>query len=141
MPMTGKELKRLRTHMQFTQKQLAEKLGVTENTVARWERGEVPINEPAARLLRGGQMSETMAELYEREFPTPVGKKLAALTRKSEEVARRIDELNEKIQSEPLDSKRFRGLVRKFLSAANEHMRAVNQIEHELDRLGAAALR
>ena len=107
----------------------------------RWERGEVPINEPAARLLRGGQMSETMAELYEREFPTPVGKKLAALTRKSEEVARRIDELNEKIQSEPLDSKRFRGLVRKFLSAANEHMRAVNQIEHELDRLGAAALR
>ena len=141
MPMTGKELKRLRTQMQFTQKQLAEKLGVTENTVARWERGEVPINEPAARLLRGGQMSETMAELYEREFPTPVGKKLAALTRKSEEVARRIDELNEKIQSEPLDSKRFRGLVRKFLSAANEHMRAVNQIEHELDQLGAAALR
>ena len=141
MPMTGKELKRLRTQMQFTQKQLAEKLGVTENTVARWERGEVPINEPAARLLRGGQMSETMAELYEREFPTPVRKKLAALTRKSEEVARRIDELNEKIQSEPLDSKRFRGLVRKFLSAANEHMRAVNQIEHELDRLGAAALR
>jgi len=141
MPMTGKELKRLRTQMQFTQKQLAEKLGVTENTVARWERGEVPINEPAARLLRGGQMSETMAELYEREFPTPVGKKLAALTRKSEEVARRIDELNEKIQSEPLDSKRFRGLVRKFLSAANEHMRALNQIEHELDRLGAAALR
>ncbi|PYV95031.1 MAG: hypothetical protein DMG86_22105 [Acidobacteria bacterium] len=139
--MTGKELKRLRTQMQFTQKQLAEKLGVTENTVAQWERGEVPINEPAARLLRGGQMSETMAELYEREFPTPVGKKLAALTRKSEEVARRIDELNEKIQSEPLDSKRFRGLVRKFLSAANEHMRAVNQIEHELDRLGAAALR
>jgi len=141
MPMTGKELKRLRTQMQFTQKQLAEKLGVTENTVARWERGEVPINEPAARLLRRGQMSETMAELYEREFPTPIGKKLAALTRKSEEVARRIDELNEKIQSEPLDSKRFRGLVRKFLSAANEHMRAVNQIEHELDRLGAAALR
>jgi len=141
MPMTGKELKRLRTQMQFTQKQLAEKLGVTENTVARWERGEVPINEPAARLLRGGQMSETMAELYEREFPTPVGKKLAALTRKSEEVARRIDEINEKMQSEPLYSKRFRGLVRKFLSAANEHMRAVNQIEHELDRLGAAALR
>ncbi len=86
-------------------------------------------------------MSETMAELYEREFPTPVRKKLAALTRKSEEVARRIDELNEKIQSEPLDSKRFRGLVRKFLSAANEHMHTVNQIEHELDRLGAAALR
>ena len=141
MPMTGKELKRLRTQMQFTQKQLAEKLGVTENTVAQWERGEVPINEPAVRLLRGSQMSETIAELYEREFPTPVGKKLAALTRKSEEVARRIDELNEKIQSEPLDSKRFRGLVRKFLSAANEHMRAVNQIEHELDRLGAAALR
>ena len=38
--------------MKLTQKQLAEKLGVTENTVARWERDEVKISEVAARLVK-----------------------------------------------------------------------------------------
>jgi DNA-binding transcriptional regulator YiaG len=31
---------------------LAEVVGVTSNTVARWERGEMAISEPAARLLQ-----------------------------------------------------------------------------------------
>ncbi len=31
---------------------LAEAVGVTSNTVARWERGEMTISEPAARLLQ-----------------------------------------------------------------------------------------
>ena len=31
---------------------LAEAVGVTSNTVARWERGEMAISEPAARLLQ-----------------------------------------------------------------------------------------
>ena len=51
MPMKGKELRRLRIKMKLTQKQLGEKLGVTENTVARWERDEMKINEPAVRLV------------------------------------------------------------------------------------------
>jgi len=38
--------------MALTQKQLAAELGVTENTVARWERDEVKMGEPAAKLLR-----------------------------------------------------------------------------------------
>ncbi|MEA2659696.1 MAG: Antitoxin component of bacterial toxin-antitoxin system, MqsA, partial [Candidatus Binatota bacterium] len=46
------ELKRLRTRMGLTQKQLGAELGVTENSVARWERDEVKMNETAARLMR-----------------------------------------------------------------------------------------
>ena len=38
--------------MKLTQNQLAEKLGVTENTVARWERDEMKMSESAARLMK-----------------------------------------------------------------------------------------
>jgi len=130
--MSGKELKRLRTQMKCTQKQLAEKLGVTKNTVARWERGEVPISEPAARLLRGGQMSEIMAEFYEQEFAGPVGKRLAALTRRSEKLLERMDQLTEKIDSEPLDTETLRGLIGELLSAGKQHIQVMKRIEHEL---------
>ena len=50
--MKGQELRRLRQRMGLTQKQLGAELGVTENTVARWERDEMKMNEPAARLMR-----------------------------------------------------------------------------------------
>jgi DNA-binding transcriptional regulator YiaG len=38
--------------MRLTQAELAAELGVTENTVARWERDEMKMSEPAVRLLR-----------------------------------------------------------------------------------------
>lgn len=41
--MTGKELRNRRKELGFTQEQLAEKLKVTANTVARWERDEMKI--------------------------------------------------------------------------------------------------
>jgi transcriptional regulator with XRE-family HTH domain len=50
--MNGKQLRSLRRKLELTQKQLAEKLAVSSNTVARWERDEVPIREPIARLIR-----------------------------------------------------------------------------------------
>jgi putative transcriptional regulator len=50
--MTGQQLKRLRKRLDLTQKQLGVELGVTENTIARWERDEVKMGEPAAKLLR-----------------------------------------------------------------------------------------
>ncbi len=41
--MIGKELKEKRTELDFTQEHLAIELGVTANTVARWERDEMKI--------------------------------------------------------------------------------------------------
>jgi DNA-binding transcriptional regulator YiaG len=52
MPIKGAEIKKLRARMGLTQAQLAADLGVTENTVARWERDEMKMSEPAVRLLR-----------------------------------------------------------------------------------------
>ncbi len=49
--MTGKKLSEIRDRLQWTQAKLGEALGVTGNTVARWERGEMKISEPAARLV------------------------------------------------------------------------------------------
>lgn len=41
--MDGKNLKIKRSELDFTQEQLATELGVTANTVARWERDEMKI--------------------------------------------------------------------------------------------------
>lgn len=49
--MTGKGLKQKRAQLGLTQVQLAARLGVSANAVARWERGERRISEPVARLL------------------------------------------------------------------------------------------
>jgi len=50
--MKGQELRRIRRKLKLTQKQLAESVGVTENTVARWERDEVRITEPSVKLVK-----------------------------------------------------------------------------------------
>jgi len=47
----GKELKFLRKEMEATQGMLATLLGVTEDTLRRWEKGDA-INESADRLIR-----------------------------------------------------------------------------------------
>lgn len=50
--MTGVDIRALRGNLGWTQVALAEAVGVTSNTVARWERGEMAISEPASRLLQ-----------------------------------------------------------------------------------------
>jgi len=50
--MSGKQLQKIRKHLKWTQAQLADAVGVTWNSIARWERGEMAIGEPAARLIR-----------------------------------------------------------------------------------------
>lgn len=48
----GGRLRQIRSRRGLTQVALAERLGVTANTVARWERNEVRIREPMERLIR-----------------------------------------------------------------------------------------
>lgn len=50
--MTGPELRAVRQKLKLTQRGMADRLGVSWNTVARWERGEQRIPEPVARLAR-----------------------------------------------------------------------------------------
>ena len=50
--MNGKELRAIRERMKLTQVEFAELVGVTSNTVARWERDEMGIREPTARLIQ-----------------------------------------------------------------------------------------
>ena len=49
--MKGKALRTQRTALGMTQKELALALGVNSNTVARYERNELGIPEPVARLV------------------------------------------------------------------------------------------
>jgi transcriptional regulator with XRE-family HTH domain len=45
-------LRKLRKRLGWTQEKLAHEVGVARNSVARWERGEMAISEPAARLIQ-----------------------------------------------------------------------------------------
>jgi len=49
--MTGNELRRIRESLGLRQVDMADAVGVTGNTVARWERGEMAIRETVARLI------------------------------------------------------------------------------------------
>lgn len=50
--MTGEEIKELRRLLGYTQARLAIELGVTPNTVARYERNEFNPSPPVQKLLR-----------------------------------------------------------------------------------------
>jgi DNA-binding transcriptional regulator YiaG len=49
--MTGKTLRRIRKQLGLTQQAFAEHIGVTGNSVARWERDEMRMRESAVRLV------------------------------------------------------------------------------------------
>jgi putative transcriptional regulator len=55
--MTGEQIKELRKSLGYTQARLAEEVGVTPNTVARYERDEFKPSSPVQKLLEMLQMS------------------------------------------------------------------------------------
>jgi transcriptional regulator with XRE-family HTH domain len=86
-----KEVRFLRSHMELTQAELGDMLRVTDQTVARWEKGETPISGPADLLLRvlflaskcaqpeGGKMLDQLRSMLEElrdhdepERPAPI---------------------------------------------------------------------
>ncbi len=52
MPLDASDVRTFRKNSALTQAALASLVGVQSNTVARWERGEVRVPEPTARLIR-----------------------------------------------------------------------------------------
>ena len=49
--MTGIQIKELRKSLGYTQAKLAEEVGVTSNTIARYERDEFKPSQPVLKLL------------------------------------------------------------------------------------------
>ncbi len=50
--MTGAEIKQLRKALDYTQARLGEEVGVTANTIARFEREELRPSPPVLKLLK-----------------------------------------------------------------------------------------
>ena len=50
--MTGAEIKLLRKALDYTQARLADEVGVTANTIARYEREELRPSPPVLKLLK-----------------------------------------------------------------------------------------
>jgi len=57
--MTGEEIRELRKILDYTQAKLAEEIGVTPNTVARYERDEFKPSPPVVKLLKMLEISAT----------------------------------------------------------------------------------
>ena len=56
--MGGKELRAIRGRLKLTQAEFAELVGVSANTVARWERDEMTMRQRKARLIQSIDAAE-----------------------------------------------------------------------------------
>lgn len=79
-----KEVKFLRQHMDMTQAELGAQLRVTDQTVARWEKGQVEVPGPADMMLRVLFLGSKIAQ--------PEGSTLLAGIRKLADDIRERDE-------------------------------------------------
>ena len=60
--MTGAQIKELRKSLGYTQARLAEEVGLTPNTIARYERDELKPSPPVLKLLRLLEISQELSK-------------------------------------------------------------------------------
>jgi putative transcriptional regulator len=60
--MTGAEIRELRKSLGYTQARLAEEVGLTPNTIARYERDELKPSPPVLKLLRLLELSKELSK-------------------------------------------------------------------------------
>ena len=60
--MTGSQIKELRKNLGYTQARLAEEVGLTPNTIARYERDELKPSPPVLKLLRLLELSQELSK-------------------------------------------------------------------------------
>jgi non-specific serine/threonine protein kinase len=94
--LTPAEFRERRHRLGLTQRQLAQELGVTETTVARWERGERGLGNGFLVGLALDQIQARRTEIRATTFPAPVtpiigrAGELAAIRRKIREPGTRV---------------------------------------------------
>ena len=64
--MTGTQIKELRKNLGYTQARLAEEVGLTSNTIARYERDELKPSPPVLKLLRLLELSQELSKVGRR---------------------------------------------------------------------------
>lgn len=60
--MSKEELREFRKRMGYSQIELAEVLGLTQNTISRWEKGTAPIGSPSVLRLAMERLAQLRAE-------------------------------------------------------------------------------
>ena len=67
--MTGAQLRQHRERMGLSQSHLALRLGVTANTIARWERGAMRIQHPAIVALAMQRLEQERSSQHPHNTP------------------------------------------------------------------------
>lgn len=78
------ELRFLRKEMGLTQADLAQRLGMSDQQVARWEKGESEITGPAEKLIRIYYAIELVPARKRNAVLTKLNQKIKALTKSDE---------------------------------------------------------
>lgn len=71
--LTGREVRFLRQEMLLSQASLAKLLGVTEQTVHRWEAGKTDVPKPAEALIRGLYLQQLKEQIAIARGETATG--------------------------------------------------------------------
>lgn len=88
------ELRFLRKEMKLTQAELAQRLGLSDQQVARWEKGESEISGPAEKLVRIFYVLELIPARKRQAVLSTLNRKLKELV-KSDEISSPVFQFRE----------------------------------------------